>query len=184
MKRVGIALAALFFILSAPETALAVVQQHSADELIQPGRLYVQFTESHQSFSAGRTGMEAFDRIANRYSVTTIEKAFPSIDVVAARRSLPPSMHALRRVYVVHYDAMDLPQSVAAVFHACRWSGMRNLSTLLNLTTGGQWRIQFLPDLLEEDRKQSQTTMPIHTVFVSSGKSIYLIWDWSRRGTR
>ena len=60
--------------------------------------------------------MEAFDRIASRYNVTAIEKAFPSIDVVAARRSLPPSMLALREVYVVHYGAIALPQSVAADF--------------------------------------------------------------------
>ena len=117
MKRAKIALAGLLYCcLLAPQSASAIVHQQLAGDPPLPGRLYVQFTESQPAIAAGRTGMEAFDRTASRYNVTAIEKAFPSIDVVAANRSLPPSMEALSRVYVVRYNTMDSPHRVAADF--------------------------------------------------------------------
>ena len=80
-----------FMFVGAPGAALAVVQQQSTDEQVLPGRIYVHFADDHQRFSVGRTGIESFDRKASRYSVTAIEKAFPSLEVIAARRPLSPA---------------------------------------------------------------------------------------------
>ena len=110
------ALVVSLFTLLTSTSALALAQQQSADNMALPGRLYVQFTDDNLRMSAGRTGMEAFDRKARRYQVTAIEKAFPSLEVIASHRPLAPSTEALRRVYIVHYDALDLPRNVAKDF--------------------------------------------------------------------
>ena len=108
-------LSVLAFLLIAPGSALAILQQpQSADEMALPGRLYIQFTEDNLQFAAGRTGLEAFDLKASRYQVTAIEKAFPHLDVMARNRPLAPSTEALRRVYVIHYNSGDRPRQVAA----------------------------------------------------------------------
>ena len=106
----------LFLFVIAPGTAWAMVQHQATGDESLPGQIYVQFTGDNQRFSAGRTGAEAFDVTANRYSVTHIEKAFPSLDVIAGHRPLTPSMEALRRIYIVHYAVPDPPRHVAAEF--------------------------------------------------------------------
>ena len=90
-----------------------MVQQPSADEMAIPGRVYVAFTDDNLRITADKTGLSAFDLIASPYQVTAIEKAFPSLDVIARRRPLAPSTETLRRVYVVRYNASDLPRNVA-----------------------------------------------------------------------
>ena len=110
------ALIALLLILLASANTVAFAQKQSTDKMAVPGRLYVQFTDDNLRMSAGRTGMETFDRKARRYQVTAIEKAFPSLEVIASHRPLAPSTEALRRVYIVHYDALDLPRNVAKDF--------------------------------------------------------------------
>ena len=113
MHHVRYPLVAFFFVLLAPGNALGFVQPSTTNEMALPGRLYVQFTEDHQRMSAGRIGIDAFDALASRYSVTDIKKAFPSIDVIAEHRPLSPATEALRHVYIVHYDAADSPDHVA-----------------------------------------------------------------------
>ena len=51
--------------------------------------------------------------MARRYSVTAIEKAFPSLDLIAAHRPLSPATEALRHVYVIHYNGLNSSRDVA-----------------------------------------------------------------------
>ena len=81
-----------------------------------PGRLYVQFADDHRRLSGGTIDSKPFDQAARRYRVTSIEKAFPSLDVIASHRPLAPSTEALRRVYILRYDAPNLPRHVADDF--------------------------------------------------------------------
>ena len=113
MHRLPTFLLGLVLFFTAPVSVLAVVQPQSAGEIAVPGRLYIQFTQDNVSMFGGITGITSFDQAASRYNVTAIEKAFPSLDVIASRRPLAPSTEALRRIYVVHYDAFDSPRQVA-----------------------------------------------------------------------
>ena len=121
--------------LAAPGSVLAVIQQQRADDMVIPGRLYVQYADDNLRFAAGRTGVAAFDRVAGRYNVTAIEKAFPSLDIIATHRSLAPSTEALRRVYVVHYGAVDSPRQVADDFS--RVSGVRYAEPMYKMELHG-----------------------------------------------
>ena len=93
--------------------AEAAMQQQSAEEDALPGHLYVRFEEGRASPSAGKSGIEAFDRRAAALGVTSIEKAFPSLEVVAQHRVLTPETEALRNVYRVQYTSPRLPEDVA-----------------------------------------------------------------------
>jgi len=81
-----------------------------------PGHLYVQFTTKDLPIVAGKTGIDGFDRKAERYGVTVVEKAFPSLDVIAGHRVLSESAEELRRVYLVRYESPYLPIMVAEDF--------------------------------------------------------------------
>ena len=116
MFRIPIACVVFFLALAATGNVLAVTQPQSADDMVLPGRLYVQFTDDNLRFSAGRIGRAAFDVKADQYQVTAIEKAFPNLDVMARHRPLAPSTEALRRVYVMHYDAANSPRQAAVDF--------------------------------------------------------------------
>ena len=78
------------------------------------GHVYVQFSLHDLVTQSRKTGIAAFDSRAARFGVTAIEKAFPSLDVIAANRSLSPEMEKLRRVYLVQYDSPYRPDEVAA----------------------------------------------------------------------
>ena len=97
-----------------PGISLAVIQQQSQDDEVVPGLLYVRFADENLRVSANKSGIAAFDEKAIRYNVSAIEKAFPSLDVMATHRTLKPSTQALRSIYVVHYGTMDSPRNVAA----------------------------------------------------------------------
>ena len=113
LARIRTCLAAALLILAGPGLAHAMVQQQSGADNAIPGQLLVRFTMAELSVAGGRTGIDAFDSRATKYSVTAIEKAFPSLDVIAARRSLSPAAEALRHVYVVQYASQHSPVLVA-----------------------------------------------------------------------
>ena len=96
----------------------AVAQKQAATALAVQGQLYVHFTTDEMNAAGGATGIDAFDRRASKYGVTVIEKAFPSLDVLAAHRPLPPAAETLRNVYLVHYASPHLPQQVASDFES------------------------------------------------------------------
>ena len=93
--------------------AEASMQQQSAAGDALPGHLYVQFTGGDASPAAGKSGIEAFDLRASAFGVTSIEKAFPSLEVVAQHRALAPETEALRSVYLVRYSSPHHPEGVA-----------------------------------------------------------------------
>ena len=98
-------------LLTVVNLAPAVAQQKSPSAV--SGQLFVQFVEGDLAFAGGKTGNDAFDLQAAKYSVTAIRKAFPSLDVIATHRSLSPAAEALRRVYVVQYASPHAPELVA-----------------------------------------------------------------------
>ncbi len=99
----------LLALLAGPGLSHAMQQQAGAI----PGQLYVQFTVDNLSFAAGKTGYDVFDNVAARYSVTVVEKAFPSLDAIARHRPLSPAAQALQRVYVLRYASSHSPDQVA-----------------------------------------------------------------------
>ena len=113
MIRKGLASTILIWSLVLPGNALALIQQQSQDDVVIPGLLYVRFADENLRVSANKSGNAAFDSKAVRYNVSAIEKAFPSLDVIATHRALKPSTQALRSIYVVHYGTMDSPRTVA-----------------------------------------------------------------------
>ena len=62
---------------------------------------------------AGKTGLEAFDRIAARYGVHTIERVFPFLDHVQPTPKTRKNLMALRHTFYVQYSAGDDPERVA-----------------------------------------------------------------------
>ena len=82
-------------------------------DMMEPGHLYVQFTVQDLSPAAGKTGIEAFDQRAEHYGIVSLEKAFPSLEVIAANRPISPEVEALRRVYQFRYSSPYLPMTVA-----------------------------------------------------------------------
>ena len=74
---------------------------------------YVCFSVSVSSVVNGKSGVTAFDRKAAKYGVQSIEKAFPSLDVIVTHRMLSPAGEALRRVFVVRYGSPHSPAKVA-----------------------------------------------------------------------
>ena len=98
-------------LLAVVDLAPAVAQQKSPAAV--SGQLFVQFAEGGLAFTGGKTGNDAFDLKATKYSVTAIRKAFPSLDVIATHRSLSSAAESLRRVYVVRYASSHAPELVA-----------------------------------------------------------------------
>ena len=92
--------------------AEAAMQQQRVDDA-RPGHLYVQFTAVETSPAAGKSGIAAFDRRAAVLGVTSIEKAFPSLETIAEHRTLSPELEALRSVYVVRYTGPHHPRAAA-----------------------------------------------------------------------
>ncbi|MFQ5569385.1 MAG: S8 family serine peptidase [Rhodothermales bacterium] len=107
----------LLFLLSATEVmgAPGPGGDKKADDGVLPGVVVVQFKEgTHVSEGASKTGLASFDRIAALHQVDAVERAFPMLDVVAAKRGLTPSGVALQRVYYVRYGGPQRPRYVAA----------------------------------------------------------------------
>ena len=100
--------------------AEAAMQQQSAVGDAIPGQLYVRFDEGTPSPAVGKSGIEAFDRRAAALGVTSIEKAFPSLEVVAQHRALTPETEGLRSVYRVRYTSPRLPGDVARSLNGVR----------------------------------------------------------------
>ncbi len=88
-----------------------MIQEEDPD--VRPSLLYVQFESPNLNISGAKTGIDGFDRKAAPYNVMAIEKAFPSLDVVARQRPLSSVAESLRRVYVVHYASAHSPVQVA-----------------------------------------------------------------------
>ena len=85
------------------------------DDDVMPGMVLVHFKAGVAvTEGAAKTGLPIFDRAAAKHEVVAMEKAFPLLDEVAAKRSLSENAEALRRVYIVRFDAPRRPQSVAA----------------------------------------------------------------------
>ena len=116
MLHKGIASTVLIWAMVMPGSSLAFIQQQSQDSGVQAGLLYVRFADENLRVTSNKSGIAAFDEKATRYNVTAIKKAFPSLEVIAKHRSLKPSTHALRSIYIVHYGSMDSPRAVAADF--------------------------------------------------------------------
>ena len=116
MHGVRTILVLLFFAFVAPGISPAFTQQQSADEMVVQGRLYVQFADDNLRLSAGNTGNTALDLRTSRYGVTVIEKAFPSLDVIATHRPLSPEMESLRQIYLIRYTTTDHPRDAAEDF--------------------------------------------------------------------
>ena len=76
-----------------------------------PGQLYVHFDDELNAL--GKTAYQALEGVASYYQITSVEKAFPSLDVIARSRELTPAMETLRRVYRVHYNVDKTPEHVA-----------------------------------------------------------------------
>lgn len=90
-------------------------QSHAAaqqDAAIK-GQLYVQFSSRALLPAGGKSGSAAFDRRAQGFGVEAIEKAFPSLDAIAAHQPLSETADALRRVFVVQYTSPHEPAQVA-----------------------------------------------------------------------
>ena len=90
----------------------AVAQQQTGNATL-PGHLYVQFDAEITSPAAGSFGIEAFDRQAAKFGVSSIKKAFPSLELIAQHRTLSAEAEALRSVYVVRYASPHQPERVA-----------------------------------------------------------------------
>ena len=106
-------IAAALLILAGSSQTSAMVQQQAGIDLAIAGHLYIQFASADVAVAGAKTGIDAFDRQAEKYSVTAIEKAFPSLDIIAMHRPLLPSAEALRRVYLVQYARPHIPALVA-----------------------------------------------------------------------
>ena len=106
-------IAAALLILAGPGLANAMMQQQAGADLAIAGHLYIQFASADLAVAGAKTGIDAFDRQAEKYSVTAIEKAFPSLEIIAMHRPLLPSAEALRRVYLVQYASPHIPALVA-----------------------------------------------------------------------
>ncbi len=106
-------IAAALLILAGPGLASAMVQQQAGADLAIAGHLYIQFASADLAVAGAKTGIDAFDRQAEKYSVTAIEKAFPSLDIIVMHRPLLPSAEALRRVYLIQYASPHIPALVA-----------------------------------------------------------------------
>lgn len=74
-----------------------------------PGQLYVHFDDESAAY---KTAQQALEDVASYYQITSVEKAFPSLDVIARHRELTPSMDALRHVYRVRYAVQKTPEQV------------------------------------------------------------------------
>ena len=96
--------------------AEAAMQQQAVPSDALPGHLYVEFTGPSNSPMAGKSGIEEFDRLAALYGVTSVEKAFPSLEVIATQRTLSPEVEALRSVYLVRYAGPHPPLKAAYSF--------------------------------------------------------------------
>ena len=62
---------------------------------------------------AAKTGLEVFDRTADRYGVHTIERVYPFLDHVQPTPKTRQNLVALRHTYYVRYSAGDDPERVA-----------------------------------------------------------------------
>ena len=79
------------------------------------GLVWVQFTEDAPlAVVAGKAGLPVFDRVAMAVGVYEIQKAFPLLDRVAAKRAISETAEKLRRVYAVRFDIQHDPRRVAA----------------------------------------------------------------------
>ena len=96
--------------------AEAAMQQQEPHGDAIPGLLYVEFAQLNASPLTGKSGIDEFDQRAALYGVTSIEKAFPSLEVIAQQRSLSLEAEALRNVYVVRYAGPHSPLAAAASF--------------------------------------------------------------------
>lgn len=62
---------------------------------------------------ASKTGVAAFDHVAETFGVYAITPAFPFLDDFAAKRGASPSIERLRQIYEIRYAADTHPQEVA-----------------------------------------------------------------------
>ena len=93
----------------------AAASQQSGDVL--SGRVLVQFREGVQpQTGAAKTGLAGFDRVAERFGVYSVERAFPSIEGAATKREISKKAHALRRVYKVRFSAPHHPDVAVEEF--------------------------------------------------------------------
>ena len=83
----------------------------------ETGVVVVQFDSTAQIASkASRTGLAGFDRLASKYQVYTIERAYPFLDHVLPTPKTRRNLLALRRTYYVRYHAGQDPVTVAREF--------------------------------------------------------------------
>ena len=80
---------------------------------VAPGYLFVEFAEPDISVTNGKTGLASFDKVAERFGVEHIKKAFPFLDVIGQHRTLNPEVASLKNVYEVKYNAPYAPKYVA-----------------------------------------------------------------------
>ncbi|MCH8960875.1 MAG: S8 family serine peptidase, partial [Bacteroidetes bacterium] len=87
-----------------------------ADAAVMPGMVVVQFKAGIEiPHGAAKSGVASFDQVAAKHQVYAIEKAFPFLEAVAAKRALSEKAEALRRIYVVRYRTPMRPRHVAAM---------------------------------------------------------------------
>ena len=87
-----------------------------ADAAVMPGMVVVQFKAGIEiPHGVAKSGVASFDQVAAKHQVYAIEKAFPFLEAVAAKRTLSEKAEALRRIYVVRYRTPMRPRHVAAM---------------------------------------------------------------------
>ena len=101
------------FFLGVVGVTLSPAQQKSMDDAMQ-GRVYVQFSVEVASTGTGKTGIGAFDELAEIFGVVSVEKAFPSLEVMARNRPLSKEAQELLNVYLVLYESPHESFSVAS----------------------------------------------------------------------
>lgn len=82
----------------------------------RPHLIVVQFEpDARPADGVSKTGLTAFDRLAARIQVHTIERVAPFLDQIEPTAATMKDLEALRRTFYVHYQSNDDPLEVASM---------------------------------------------------------------------